>query len=135
MSVRKARKSDLPQIIRLAKKCDLDYTGMESDSFWVAAEGPEVVGIVALKKHPDCAELCALGVDEAKRLKGLGRLLVLALLEKARGDIYLATIIPNFFEKLGFRKTRQIPASMVKKSDWCRDCRKDLCTVMVKSCP
>jgi len=134
MSVRKARKADLPQIIRLAKKCDLDYSGMESDSFWVAADGPEVIGIVALKLHPDCAELCALGVDEAKRLKGLGRDLVLALLEKARGDIYLATIIPNFFGKLGFRKATQIPTSMVKKSDWCGDCRKDLCTVMVKSC-
>ncbi len=135
MRVRKAKKADLPQIIRLAKKCDLDYSGMESDSFWVAAEGPKVAGIVGLKEHPDCVELCALGVEEASRGTGLGRKLVSAFMKKAPGEVFLATIIPSFFEKLGFRRVTEIPASMVKKSDWCRDCRKDLCTVMVKSHP
>ena len=135
MRIRKSRKADLPQIISLAKKYELDYTGMVSDDFWVAAEGPKILGIVGLKEHPDCVELCALGVDEARRKRGLGRELVLALLKKAKGDIYLATIIPFFFEKLGFHQASLIPASMVKKSDWCKGCRKDLCTVMIKSRP
>ncbi len=133
MRIRKAKKADLPQIIHLAKKYDLDYAGMESDSFWVAAEGPKILGIVGLKRHTDCEELCALGVEEKSRGAGLGKRLVSAFMKAAPGDVYLATVIPLFFEKLGFRKVAEIPASMVKKSDWCRDCRRDLCTVMVKS--
>ncbi len=135
MRIRKAKDADLPQVLRLARRCDLDYAGMESDSFWVAADGPAVVGIVGLKEHPDCLELCALGVEEKSRGTGLGKQLVSALMKNAPGEVFLATIIPLFFEKLGFRRVAEIPASMVKKSDWCRDCRRDLCTVMVKGRP
>jgi hypothetical protein len=36
MRIRKAGKADFPEIIRLARRLNLDYTGMDSDSFWVA---------------------------------------------------------------------------------------------------
>jgi N-acetylglutamate synthase-like GNAT family acetyltransferase len=135
MRIRKAKNEDFDEIIRLAQAYDLDYSGMESDAYWVATDGKKIVGIIGLKRHPDCSELCSLGVEEDFRGRGIGKRLVLALLEKAGEEIYLATIIPAFFHKFGFEKAPSVPASMVKKSDWCLGCRRELCTVMLRNWP
>jgi N-acetylglutamate synthase-like GNAT family acetyltransferase len=132
MRVRKARPEDLSRVIRLARKYDLDYAGMEADDFWVAEENGRIWGIGALKKHPDCLELCALGVDERKRGRGWGERLARAVIRNAKGKLFLATIIPGFFARLGFKRTADVPASMVKKEEWCAGCTKELCAVMVR---
>ena len=111
---------------------NLDYPGMERDDFWVAEDRGRILGAVGLKRHPECRELCALGVDEARRGQGWGGKLVRAVLREAPGEIYLATIIPGFFARFGFKKADRVPLSMVKKAEWCVGCRPELCTVMVK---
>ncbi len=132
MRIRKARKADYPEIFKLAAKYALDYRQMKTDDFFVADDGDKIVGICGLKKHRDCLELCSLGVDEAQRNKGLGARLVHAVLKKAKGKIYLTTTIPGFFEKFGFKKAVRFPESMTKKSQWCLECNKELCTVMAR---
>lgn len=131
MRIRKARTSDFPQILALARKLNLDYSDMAADDFWVAAEGEQVFGICGLKKHSDCAELCSLGVEESRRGRGLGRRLVEAVLRAGQPEIYLATVIPGYFAGFGFREADSVPASMIKKADWCEGCRRELCRVMV----
>jgi N-acetylglutamate synthase-like GNAT family acetyltransferase len=132
MRVRKSRKRDFPQIVPLARKHNLDYFGMEADAFWVSEEGGRIRGICALKKHPECWELCALGVDEEWRGRGWGGQLVRAALRDVPGELYLATVIPDFFAGYGFEKADSVPASMVKKAEWCAGCIPELCTVMVR---
>ena len=134
MLIRKAAQSDWGQILRLARECDVHYPGMEKDEFWVADENGRVLGIVGLKRHPGCLELCALGVDAANPGRGIGGRLVFELLAGVREDVYLATVIPGYFERLGFERRAAFPPSMVKDPDWCAGCRRDLCTVMVR-CP
>ena len=130
--VRKARKRDFPQIVGLAKSHNLDYAGMEADDFWVVAEGGQIRGICGLKEHPECRELCALGVEEEWRDRGWGGQLVRAVLREVPGDLFLATIIPDYFARFGFEKTDTFPDSMVKKAEWCAGCTPGLCTVMVR---
>jgi N-acetylglutamate synthase-like GNAT family acetyltransferase len=132
MTIRRAKKGDFPQILRIARKYDLNYLGMEADDFWVAAEGEIILGICGLRKSPDCRELCSLGVEEAHRGRGLGRKLVERLLRDVRGDVHLATVIPAFFARLGFEKTAARPVSMVKTEEWCAGCTPELCTVMIR---
>lgn len=60
MPIRKAGKTDLPQIVALAAEHNLDYEGREMDDFRVAEESDKIVGICGLKRHPDCWELCLL---------------------------------------------------------------------------
>lgn len=132
MRLRNALKADYPQILYLAKKLELDYSGMNADDFLVAEDSEKIVGICALRKHQDCLELCSLGVDESYRKRGIASELIVGVLKKARDEVYLATIIPDFFRKFGFEKSPQIPLSMIKKSDWCQGCKKELCTIMVK---
>jgi N-acetylglutamate synthase-like GNAT family acetyltransferase len=132
MPIQKAGKADLPEIIALAAKHNLDYEGMAADDFWVAVEADRVVGICGLRQHPDCRELCSLGVEETFQKRGFGRRLVQTLLQGTRGDIHLATVIPEFFRKLGFEEAGSIPTSMIKKADWCSGCSRERCTVMIK---
>jgi len=131
MKIRLAQKADFVQIRSLAAAYDLDYSDMEADDFWVAVEGKRIVGVCGLKKHPDCRELCSLGVAESFLKKGLGKKLVSALLDASSGDVFLTTIIPDYFEKLGFEPADRVPPSMVKPEEWCGDCPRDRCRVLV----
>jgi N-acetylglutamate synthase-like GNAT family acetyltransferase len=137
MHVRKARPQDVARAVRLARSLELDYSGLEADPLWVAEEGGNVIGLVALKTHPDCLELCALGVEPGFRRKGIGKALVEALLAAAPGDVHLATTIPAIFESCGFRRTSKIPPTFPakRKSGWCEGCAEVRCTVMVRIKP
>ena len=132
MPIRKARGEDLFRVRELAEGLGLDYPDMEDDVFWVAEHNGRIVGVCGLKRHPDCLELCALGVDEGVRRRGMGRELARALLLEVNGDIFLATVIPEFFEREGFSRTSEFPPSMTKGGDWCEGCDRDHCTVMVR---
>lgn len=134
MSIRKARQKDVPLAVGLARRLELDYPGIEADRLWVSDEAGGIVGLVALKEHPDCLELCALGVDPDSRGKGIAKALVEALMAEAPADVHLATIIPGFFETCGFVRAREIPATFParRKTSWCEGCRQDICTVMLR---
>jgi N-acetylglutamate synthase-like GNAT family acetyltransferase len=134
MRIRKAREDDIPEYVNLARSLDLYYPGLEGDEFWVAEWGGRVVGLVGLKKHPDCLELCALGVDPSQRGKGVAKALVETLLAEAQGDVHLGTIIPDFFRAYGFERAAKVPATFLEKQQtaWCEGCDKRLCTVMVR---
>jgi len=137
MRVRKCRPEDIPCAVELARSLGLDYPGMESDRLWVAEESAEIVGLIALKEHPDCLELCALGVEPRFRGKGVGKDLVEALMAEAPGRVHLATAIPGFFKACGFEKSTEIPAtfSEKRKTAWCDGCPQERCTIMVRKKP
>ncbi len=134
MRVRSAEAADFPRILELARSLDLDYPGMEADRLWVAEEGGEIAGIVALKDHPDCQELCALGVAPKHRGRGIAKALVEAVCKAAAGDVHLGTVISGFFEGCGFSSTSDVPRTFVKKraTPWCEGCDTSACRVMVR---
>jgi N-acetylglutamate synthase-like GNAT family acetyltransferase len=134
MRTRKIGPKEAAPAVELARTLGLDYPGMDADELWIAEEGGRIVGLVALKTHPDCRELCALGVDPGSAGKGVGKGLVEALMAAAPGDVHLATIIPGFFEMCGFERTADIPATFraKRKTDWCEGCPRERCTVMVR---
>ena len=138
MRVRKIGPGEAAPAVELARKLGLHYPGLEADELWAAEEDGQIVGVVALKTHPDCRELCALGVDPAHRGKGAAKALVEALMSEAPGDVHLATVIPAFFDSLGFHiVTEDIPAAFPAKREtgWCDGCRRELCTVMLRKKP
>jgi len=131
MKIRKARPKDRSRVAAFAGGHRMDYPGMEKDDFFVAERDGRLIGIVGLKRHPDCLELCSLAVDEAERGAGAGRLLVEEVLSRAGGPVHLATVIPAFFERCGFARTAAAPAGMKKDAAWCEGCDRSLCTIMI----
>ena len=134
MRVRPAEANDFPRIRRLAASRGLDYPDMEDDGFFLAEDERGIQGIVGLKRHPDGLELCALAVEQAAEGRGIGRALVEALSASVSEDLFLATIIPGFFEKCGFRKVADAPEFIKEKkaSGWCEGCPSNRCTVMAR---
>jgi N-acetylglutamate synthase-like GNAT family acetyltransferase len=135
MQVRKVRPGEGAPAVELARKLGLDYPGMDADELWVAEDEGRIAGLVGLKKHPDCLELCALGVDPRFRGKGVAKALIEALMAEAPGDVHLATIIPGFFEGRGFHTIKEaIPAAFAAKrtAAWCEGCPQDRCKVMLR---
>ncbi len=134
MPVRKAFPEDVRPAVELAERLGLDYPGLAEDTLWVARDDRgRIVGLVALKTHSDCLELCALGVEPGQRGKGIAGNLVEALLAEASGDVHLATVIPGFFEARGFHVIKEdIPATFPAKllTAWCEGCPRELCAVM-----
>ncbi|MBN1939020.1 MAG: GNAT family N-acetyltransferase [Candidatus Aminicenantes bacterium] len=132
MLIRKALKKDFPIILKLAASLGLDYDGMEHAPFWLAEENGRILGIVSLLAHDDCRELVSLGVSPEARTSGLGRCLIEAVMDAAGTDVYLATVIPGYFERHGFVRTERVPSGMAKDPAWCEGCDKRLCAVMVR---
>jgi len=133
MEIRKARPEDRGPARRLAESLGLDYPGLDGDAAWVAEEDGWIAGLVARLDHPDSRELVALGVDPAFRRHRLGRRLVEVLAADTPGDVYLATIIPGFFESCGFVRIPAAPPGMAKDASWCEGCPKERCTIMVRT--
>jgi N-acetylglutamate synthase-like GNAT family acetyltransferase len=138
MRARRVPGEETGRAVELARKLGLDYPGIEGDALWIAEEDGRVAGLVALKAHADCLELCGLGVDPAFRGRGLARALVEALMAEAPGEVHLATIIPEFFERCGFRIIKKgIPATFPARlgTAWCEGCPRERCVVMRRRKP
>lgn len=76
--------------------------------FTVAEDDGRVMGCGALKFYSsDLAEIRSLGVAPGLAGKGVGRAIVDCLLEEAESfqlkTVFVLTLVPGFFEKLGFR--------------------------------
>lgn len=134
MRVRPAVAEDYPRISDLAASLGLDYPDMDRDDFFVAEDEEGIQGVVGLKRHPGGLELCALGVEPAAEGRGVGRALVEALSGSVSGDLFLATVIPGFFEKCGFRGISDVPDFITEKrtGGWCVGCPAERCTVMAR---
>jgi amino-acid N-acetyltransferase len=119
-----ASMSNIYENLQIFKVCELDG---------------EVVGCCALKVlWKDLAEIKSLAVDEAQFGKGIGRALVLGCIEKAKKlglkKVFILTLEPDFFAKLGFVPVQKESLPMKVWSD-CAECPKqDHCDEIALEC-
>ncbi|HEX8516387.1 MAG TPA: GNAT family N-acetyltransferase [Bacteroidia bacterium] len=97
----------------------LDDRELMRGQFSAAFRNKELVGFGRLRQHPECTELCSLGVITSLRRKGIGKAIVRDLLQRTADDIYLVCIIPAFFTPFNFRITPDYPASISGKLHYC----------------
>jgi amino-acid N-acetyltransferase len=97
-------------------------------TFTVAEAEGEVVGCCALEVvWADLAELKSLAVTPTRRGAGIGRLLVMSVLDQARrlgvSTLFALTLEPQFFKKMGFGVVAKEDLPMKVWSD-CARCPK-----------
>ncbi|MBN2058395.1 MAG: GNAT family N-acetyltransferase [Candidatus Saganbacteria bacterium] len=132
LKIRKARPEDEAAVLELLRELDLYYNGLRFSGFRVAEDSGRIVGIVQLEPGLDHIFLSSLGISQDRQEQGLASALLNELLPKQDQDIYLYTIIPDFFKKFGFEPV--IPqVSLPSKARYdCQDCRPDRCVTMVR---
>jgi amino-acid N-acetyltransferase len=118
LNVRKAELQDVPALFKLISRYALKQvllprplTNLYEDvwEFTVAEEDGKLLGCGALRFYnQELAEIRSLCVDERLKSKGVGRKLTEALLDEAERyglkTVFALTVVPAFFDKLGFQK-------------------------------
>lgn len=98
----------------------LDDREMIPEQFLVAEENGQVIGYVRSRSYSEFSELCTLGVPEAFRSRGVAVSLVSAFLKKSNRPLYVVTVIPEFFAKLGFEICEDYPFQIHQKLGYCK---------------
>jgi amino-acid N-acetyltransferase len=140
LNIRKAELPDVPALFKLinryvAKQVLLPrpLTNLYEDvwEFTVAEEDGEILGCGALKFYSqELAEIRSLCVAAPLKSKGVGRMLTEALMDEAARcglkTVFALTVVPAFFEKLGFQKASResFPAKVFQD---CLGCPKYAC--------
>ncbi len=119
MRIEQARESDLETIKSYIAAFELDNRDLRYQQFLVAKENNALLGFARIRKHKGCDEFCSLGVLEENRFHGIARELTLAHIKQATQPLYLVCIIPEYFEKLGFKTVTEYPAEMEDKLQYC----------------
>jgi amino-acid N-acetyltransferase len=135
INVRKARLTDVPQMMPLLKEYARQAEILprnEADVYqsirdWVVAEDEEkIVGMGSLLiMWGDLAEIRSLVIDPACQGQGVGRAIVAQLIAEARAlglpCVFALTRKPGFFLKMGFELTRieKLPRKVQKDCVFC----------------
>jgi amino-acid N-acetyltransferase len=137
MEIRSAKISDVKAIHALISSyaerdrmlfCSMADIYEKLQTFSVAVVDGSVVGCCALEViWSNLAEIRSLAVDQTKKEKGIGRMLVTAAIEHAirlgLPKVFALTLEPDFFERLGFEKVEKETLPMKVWSD-CAKCPK-----------
>lgn len=115
--IRKALSEDIEKIRPLIEKLNLDSEDLDCEKFYVFICGGIIAGFGRYKNYGDFYEIATIGVIEGHRNQGIGKALIDKLLNSIPSDeIWLTTIIPEYFLKLGFKISDNIPEPLVAKT-------------------
>jgi N-acetylglutamate synthase-like GNAT family acetyltransferase len=117
--IRQPTESEFERVKKYARQFNLDDENMGIKEFKVLLHDNKLAAFGRLKVHKDATELCTLGVVEEFRGKKLGETFVRDFIANAKQDIYVVTVIPAFFSKMGFKEVKEYPASIKEKTEMC----------------
>lgn len=133
MTVRPARAEDYPVIIDLLRELELDYPSRNLTRFLVGEADGKILAIAELKEYQDFCLLSCVGIREDFQGTGLGRSFVNRVLRDVRKDVYLYTLVPDFFKKTGFVEAASLPADLPPRSIYgCAACDPAFCRCLVR---
>lgn len=98
---------------------ELDDRQLKQEEFLTLHENGILIGFGRVREFPDFSEMCSLGIIPDHRNSGSGKTLFKALIKKAKKTMYLACIIPSYFEEFGFTICSSYPKEMQEKLNYC----------------
>lgn len=116
VSLRIAEQSDLEKIKPYIKKFFLDDEDLSPQQFFIAEVEQKLAGFGRIKNYEEVYELATLGVLENFRGCGIGKKIVQKLIQQfSSKEIWLTTLIPEFFQQFGFEENDNIPDEILLK--------------------
>jgi N-acetylglutamate synthase-like GNAT family acetyltransferase len=114
--IRQATQADLPFIQDTVARLHLDDEDLRAEQFIVVEEGERTVAFGRIKPYRRTFELGCVAVVEVRRNQGLGALVVRELIRRfPQRRVYVTTDIPEYFERLGFVRTKALPRELSEK--------------------
>jgi len=127
-----AKERDYKEIDQILSQLDLYHPQLQDQVFWVAREGDKIVGISCITDYDNFCFLSSVGVLFDHRFKGIATSLLGKISGQQKKDIYLYTITPQFFSRLGFQIISP-PKTIPSRFDLdCENCTTEKCVCMVK---
>ena len=117
LSLRPATINDQQKIIALINKVRINPRNLNWERFIIAEDNNVMVGCGQIKPHGDgTKELASIAVEPEYQGKGVGTMIMNALLEREPGELYLTCLRHNvtYYQKFGFRelKFEEFPPDM-----------------------
>lgn len=111
LKISRAEKKDFPYIQEKIVKYCLDSENIEWTQFFVARMEDKIVAFGRIIDRGDTLEIASLGVDYYHRKKGIGKKMVLFLIQEAKRKdpekpIYGVTHVKGFVGKCGFTEVK-----------------------------
>jgi len=132
LRIRKAKEEDNKEIYKLLEEVDEHTSAMAFDNFLVAEENGKILGAVKFEEFKDFFFLSSLSVNPKHQKKGIAREIMEYLLKGAEKDIYIYTVLPEFFAKFGFKEV-SAPGKLPSKSPMeCERCYPEKCRAMLR---
>ena len=119
ITISDASEADMETVIAEAKALDLDGQDANTDQFVVARNENKIVGFGRIKKYADCMEVSTVGVVRDQQRMGIGTMVVNALLNKIKGEVYVICVIPEYFSRFGFVPVKDFPKVLLDKCNFC----------------
>jgi N-acetylglutamate synthase-like GNAT family acetyltransferase len=110
---------DFPLIKDYINRYELDNREMAPEQF-LTVKGPN--GLKAfgrVRAYGAFSEICSIGVLENKRGAGYGKKVTEALINRSVGPLYVVTVIPEFFKRMGFSLCSDYPREIADKLYYC----------------
>lgn len=114
-----ATEEDFSFIKERIRVFELDNRDLHYQQFVVAKLGNNILGFVRAREYKNCHEICSLGVLPQYRKMGVSGKLVNTLIAKITTPIFICSIIPKLFEKLGFEIVTVYPPEIIDKYNYC----------------
>ena len=128
--IRSYVQDDIPDIISILKENDLYDENEILSNFFVLSDDFSIVGVVQLAPYPSYYFLSYMAIRTDVQKKGIGGYLINGLLSGIDKPVYLYTIIPEFYEKHGFKIVMDSEILPHKNEDVCRICMPEKCRTM-----
>jgi N-acetylglutamate synthase-like GNAT family acetyltransferase len=107
VTIRPATEGDQPTIRRLINEANLNRMGLHWQTFLVAEENGEVVGVGQVKAHGDGSrELASMAVVPPRQGQGIGSTIINALLAREQDVVLYLTCrreLEGYYNRFGFR--------------------------------
>ncbi len=107
ITLRPAIANDQPKITALINKVRINPRNLNWGRFIIAEDGDQFIACGQIKPHSDgTKELASIAVEPDYQGKGVGSMVMKALLEREPGELYLTCLRHNvtYYQKFGFRE-------------------------------
>ena len=119
-----AQDSDMEKIKLYLDEYGLDNENLDYRQFYIAGnQAKQLVGFGRIKQYDDIYEIASVGVIDQFRGYGIGKKIVEKLINIVPSEeIWITTVIPEYFEQFGFVEDDNIPDAILLKCQ--RICKK-----------